>query len=75
MESPNFVVITADIPVITTVNLLNGSRDMLFIGKKYIRQLVVDAAAFFTAKTADHQGCLIPVLSDKSAPACSDQCE
>ena len=75
MDSANFVVITADISVITAVNLLNGSRDMLFVRNQHIRQLVVDTAAFLAAKAADHQGCLIPILSDKPAPACSDLCK
>ncbi len=72
VEPPEIIVVAADIPSVSAVNLLKGRGSMLLIGKQKIRQLMVDMAAALTAVPPDHQNCLCPILPDKVPPAGAD---
>lgn len=75
IEPPEIIVVTADIPPVSAVNLLEGCGGVPLVRQEKIRQLVVDMSAAFTTKAADHQDRPCPVVLDKVPPAGADGVE
>lgn len=72
IESPEIIVVTADIPPVAQIDPFKGRSGVLLVGQQHIRQFVVDVPAAFTAKATDHQDRPCPVILDKVPPAGAD---